>query len=350
MNMSWKRAKTKTPGWAAFDPNKQQNQVTNHDPYPPISTNITHKNPSKNANLTGKSFSSVLTHSSNLPDIMIATNTQNPPSSLTENSQTTKSVKNNFSQVYEKLKELHPWADENLIGDIVTAVDNDFSKASVLLKEMTGSVRLQEKKQENTGVLNVCPDSILNDNNVALKIMIDSLSMIPMEPEWEDDDDDVYIIHRKDAIKAIRSASRYSKAAKEAYLRRDHATAQELSIKAQEQWSISEKLNAKASKEIFLIRNSENDEWKLDLHGLHASEAVEFLQQHLVKIESQVRSKRRLLEVVTGKGSHSRGEATLPIAIKSFLNENGYYYNEGRIGVITIQPKFRQLLTALSNT
>lgn len=85
-----------------------------------------------------------------------------------------------------------------------------------------------------------------------------------------------------------RLASRHSKAATEAYLRSDHAAAQEFSQKAREEWSNAEKLNAKAAKEILAIRNCENDDWKLDLHGLHAAEAVQVLLEHLLKIESQV--------------------------------------------------------------
>ncbi|XP_023738312.1 uncharacterized protein LOC111886307 [Lactuca sativa] len=365
MNMSWKRAKT--PGWAAFDPNKQQKQVNNdeihNDPYPPISTNIptSHQsqNHSRNLDLNGRSFSSVLTHSSSLPD-MISNDIQNVPSGLMENNHNLRviveSKENNISHVYEKLKELHPWADEKLIEDIVAAVDNDIDKASSLLKEMTSPGSLQEKKEEENIEEHGLSGKVVVDDNVALRLIIDSLSMIPVEPEWEDDDD-VYIMHRKEAIKAMRSASRYSKAAKEAYLRKDHATAHEFSLKAREEWSASEKLNAKAANEILAIRNSENDDWKLDLHGLHASEAVQVLQQHLLKIEShlstnpkQQLSKRRLLEVITGKGSHSRGQAALPIAIKSFLTEKGYYSYEARIGVITVQPKFRQLSTILSST
>ncbi|CAH1424159.1 unnamed protein product [Lactuca virosa] len=377
MNMSWKRAKT--PGWAAFDPNKQQKQVNNdethNDPYPPISTNIhtsyQSQNHSRNLDLNGRSFSSVLTHSSSLPD-MISNDLQNVPTTLMENNHNerviVKSKEINISQVYGKLKELHPWADENLIEDIVAAVDNDIDKASTLLKEMTSPGSLQEKKEaefeENIEELlddHGLSRKVVVDDNVGLRLIIDSLSMIPVEPEWEDDDD-MYIMHRKEAIKAMRSASRYSKAAKEAYLRRDHATAHEFSLKAREEWSASEKLNAKAANEILAIRNSENDDWKLDLHGLHASEAVQVLQQHLLKIESHVSvtrstnpnkqqlSKPRLLEVITGKGSHSRGQAALPIAIKSFLTEKGYYYSEARIGVITVQPKFRQLSTILSST
>lgn len=119
-----------------------------------------------------------------------------------------------------------------------------------------------------------------------------------------------------------RLASRHSKAASDAYLRKDHVAAQEYSLRAREEWNNAEKLHAKAAKEILTIRNCENDDWKLDLHGLHATEAVQVLQEHLLKIESQLStkpdktnvkvcletekserqqlSKPRLLEVITG--------------------------------------------------
>lgn len=58
-------------------------------------------------------------------------------------------------------------------------------------------------------------------------------------------------------------------------------------MKAQENVLTAQELNAKAAKEIFRIRNSENDIWRLDLHGLHASEAIEALQEYLCRIESQ---------------------------------------------------------------
>ncbi|KAI3746743.1 hypothetical protein L6452_09182 [Arctium lappa] len=457
--MSWRRAKTS--GWAAFDPKKQQKEVidneTHNHPYPPISSNISTwdhcQNRSRNGDLTGRSFSSVLAHSASVPNMMASEDSRSPlyvatirndpnlvavrdgpdqvhAHTLVENSQiermTAKYIESDVCKLYEKLKELHPWANKNIIEDIVTAVDNDIDKASALLREMASPGRLPEKKEsefednieeyldssrlENTsphcGETTTFPEStqvsqsslaikndepsddhasgkVFLDDNDALGPIMDRLSRIPVEPEWEDDD--MYLMHRKEAIRAMRLASRHSKAATEAYLRRDHAAAQEFSVKAQEEWRTSEKLNANAAKEILAIRNCENDDWKLDLHGLHAAEAVQVLLEHLLKIESQVSrthskkpdktnlkvrstqatslesvnpgteksdiqqqaSRPRLLEVITGKGSHSQGPAALPVAIKNFLSEKGYYYYEARIGVITVQPKFRQLSTAL---
>lgn len=89
-----------------------------------------------------------------------------------------------------------------------------------------------------------------------------------------------------------RSASQHSRTATNAFQRGDHVSAQHHSLKAQEEWLAAERLNAKAAKEIFSIRNSKNGLWKLDLHGLHTSEAIITLQERLQQIENRVQPKR----------------------------------------------------------
>jgi hypothetical protein len=84
-----------------------------------------------------------------------------------------------------------------------------------------------------------------------------------------------------------RAATRHSQAASNAFLRGDHVAAKELSLRAQEERSTAEKLNNKAAEEIFHIRNSNNSIWKIDMHGLHASEAVAALERHLHMLEFQ---------------------------------------------------------------
>lgn len=91
-----------------------------------------------------------------------------------------------------------------------------------------------------------------------------------------------------------RSASQHSRAATNAYLRKDHASAKYHSSRAQEQWLAAKMLNDKAANEILRSRNSKNGLWKLDLHGLHAAEAVQALQEHLLKIETRNASNRSL--------------------------------------------------------
>ncbi|CAN4105549.1 unnamed protein product [Withania somnifera] len=233
---------------------------------------------------------------------------------------------------------------------------------------------LQSNSQE---LINNC---VSHENRLQYDGAVESMRFVPIEPEW--DEDDIYSIHRKDAVKITRSAARHSKAASEAYFRGDHLSAQHFSLKAREEWIAANRLNAQAAKEILTARNCKNDQWTLDLHGLHAKEAVQALQEHLQKIESQVthnlgahrnqvnlklgfrgaisvesssfidveneskgsplnKQRPAFLEVITGKGIHSRGQTALPMAIRSFLVENGYRYEETRPGVITVRPKFR---------
>ncbi|GJV99434.1 RNA-directed DNA polymerase, eukaryota [Tanacetum coccineum] len=75
-------------------------------------------------------------------------------------------------------------------------------------------------------------------------------------------------------LAAAPAASRYSKAATEVYLRRDRVAAHEFCQKAQKEWSNAEKLHTIAAKEILAIRNCENDDWTLDMNGLHATAHV----------------------------------------------------------------------------
>ncbi|MCL7043501.1 hypothetical protein MKW94_005843 [Papaver nudicaule] len=192
-----------------------------------------------------------------------------------------------------------------------------------------------------------------------VKLISGQLLTAPIEPEWQEDD--IYLSLRKDAIRATRSATQHSRAASNAFLRGDHYSAQELSRKAQAEWMAVEKLNHEAAQEILSIRNHKNDVWKLDLHGLHASEAVHALKEHLWRIEThtpltvhpnrdvkpkacspidsvsclnmavktenveEITSQRPgVLQVITGTGNHSRGgQAAIPMAVRSFLIENG---------------------------
>lgn len=111
----------------------------------------------------------------------------------------------------------------------------------------------------------------------------------------------------------IRSASRHSKASSDAYLRGDHLSAQIFSLKAEEEWIAADKLNSMAAKDILTLRNHNNDMWKLDLHGLHAAEAVQALQERLQKIESQVSSNC----LVAPKGDHKEPNTLVSASVQS---------------------------------
>ncbi|KAK6150690.1 hypothetical protein DH2020_015622 [Rehmannia glutinosa] len=407
-----------TSGWAAFDLKQRQRQQSlesdnDSEAYPMLSgPSALQSLFNKNRAPFEKPFSSVVVASVNFPSLMDAENRDlqrrvpgsNSCLGTAQNIETAVSIK-----AYEKLKSHHPWADESLIQDVLAGVNNNVDQALSLLEAMLISENkdAKSKKVESNGndvaSFDIQGDSLgekadvsfttndpFNDSYKESKDEAASMQLLgatkssPIEPELEWEEDDVYLLHRKDAIKMIRSASRHSKAANDAYVRGDHTSALRFSLKAQEEWSAAEKLNAKAAKEILNVRNCKNDPWTLDLHGLHAAEAVEALREHLRTVESLLspnclvasdgvykesslflaasvsstthvkmekfgrqhpisRQRPILLQVITGKGNHSRGAAALPSAIRNFLSEKGYHFDETRPGVIMIRPKFRKL-------
>lgn len=345
-----------TYGWAAFDrqhrPQKEKIDASSSDPFPPISGN-THAGPSSSLMRTSpsmmKPFSSVLRPCNPL---------ENP---------------------VKLLKDANPWADHGLIKDVLEGVNNDLNMASQILKSMISNdsedlkIPVAEEKShsnvhknkglmeeatpnENHSVLNGSSSSTSSENNSSFNAMDNGLIFsVPIEPELEEEDD-VYFNHRKDALKMMRAASNHSRAASNAFMCGDHVSARQLSQQAREEWAEAEKLNAKAAKEILMLKNANNDMSKLDLHGLHAVEAVRALEERLTKIESidrlkmgpackdattTTRPRQNVLHVITGTGTHSKGQASLPAAAKSFLIEKRYRFEEARPGVIDVHPKFR---------
>lgn len=280
----------------------------------------------------------------------------------------------------EKLKALYGWADESLIEDVLVAVNYELEQASASLESMAVMTlpensdpsdaseavenSLPDQSSEGSGPL--LPES-LGFENLHVTVARGHMPTAPPEPEWEEDD--VYLKHRKEALRMRRAANRHSREAERAYLRGDHSTARNISLKSKDEHLAADKLNAKAAAEILQIRNEKHkDIWKLDLHGLHAAEAVQALELRLEMIEyntsapsgpgtnqqsnfnTEQQSSGLLslrtwrpseLQVITGVGVHSRGGAALPIAIKNFLIDKGYKFSEARAGVIAVRPKFR---------
>ncbi|KAL1201140.1 hypothetical protein V5N11_008889 [Cardamine amara subsp. amara] len=417
--MSW--TKGKSSGWTAFDLKQRQKQGLESDieddPFPPVSASV---NTSldlrgklrRNHEPSEKSFSSVLLPPSKFPAL-----TENKDCGNRESGGGCRSKKpgalslpvNSHDSAFMKLKEMNSWADDNLIMDILLSTEDNFEMALAFLEGMVSSSNSADKGndkkaeeptskmaaryiyedagkydlQESDGrsfLGNASDDEKLSIDISELDSIIQRLQSIPIEPEWEEDD--LYLSHRKDALKMMRSASNHSRAAQNAFLRHDHASAKQHSEKAKEDWLTAEKLNAEAAKKIIDLTNKNNDIWKLDLHGLHATEAVQVLQERLRKIEGQFtvnrsvspnrgrsknaalrsasqepfgrldvegmhcqrtfsREPRNSLQVVTGIGKHSRGHASLPLAVKTFFEDNRYRFDDTRPGVITVRPKFR---------
>ncbi|MCO5558969.1 hypothetical protein L7F22_051181 [Adiantum nelumboides] len=274
------------------------------------------------------------------------------------------------TQAVSRLHARHPWADASLISDIFHTLGSDEESASALLVSMSTD---NMERVSAVSDAECCSLLRLNDANKELCEQVcdatDESKPVPVEPEWEEDD--LYLIKRRDALKVSRASGKHSHGAYKAFLNGDYNKAKVLSKQAREERVEAERLHAEAAKEILEARNGETakDLWRLDLHGLHANEAVAVLQHRLQEIEKGMsnpsyvqagslsqRSSKNLdvekgsalkspllakdLKVITGVGNHSRGVGSLPVAIQSFLIQNRYKFEELRPGVVVVHPKF----------
>lgn len=97
------------------------------------------------------------------------------------------------------------------------------------------------------------------------------------------------------------------------------------------------KAHREAAKALYEVRNQHltsntaashdtNDEFYIDLHGLHPEEAVEYLENVLV---SHARLGRRIVYAITGTGHHSKnGKDKVGKAVRNWLNELSYTFRE----------------------
>lgn len=381
------KQKIPNSGWAAFDRRWRgtdgRRDETDVSSFPALSdsraSNSSSSSVTENNRPKSKPFASVVRPSDDFAAVNNGSGNKHPGNFVDNVNYGAISVSDNKIKL---LKDAHSWANSNLIEDVLAAVNDDVGQASDLLKAMvppdllTGEGKASGQLSAEMNKENATADNRHPDSSHLLPLPV-NLSSIPLEPELEELDDD-YLNHRKDALKMMRAATKHSQAASNAFLRGDHAAAKELSFRAQEERVIAEKLNNKAAEEIFRIRNGNNDIWKIDMHGLHASEAVAVLERHLHMIEFQPRGnnaastnelakygdaysesatgsnvvfasekvvlcrrKQAILHVITGIGKHSKGQASLPVAVRGFLIEHGYRFDELRPGVFTVRPKFR---------
>lgn len=200
--MSSRRAKAHSvSGWTAFDLKQRRKQLAAADsnPYPSLSGLTAPQSLlNRNESLLDKPFSSVLAPSINFPSLKDIKNEKLPasPSSL---GTTAVAVDTNG-----KLKDLHPWADESLIQDVLAGVNNNVLEASSLLEAMVITDHQVDKKLDT-------PDASLGFNHNKQPMdeestlqLLDTIKSLPVEPEPEWGEDDVYLIYRKDAIRMTR--------------------------------------------------------------------------------------------------------------------------------------------------
>lgn len=228
------RGRCKPRGWAAMSLEycQKQSQIVSDDPFPPLQTNSTDSIlPSPSSNIP--SFSSIVQSFADFPPMV--ENVDSSPIEITEG------YGGDFS--LSKLQRLHSWADQSLVEDVMTMVNNDTDKATALLREMFSSngskVKCEMKEKdisdcydfeckkrgdeksllESTSdltadvadlsstledVLIFAPRELMDSETATanMKLILGHLKSFPVEPEWEEND--VYMSHRRDALKMMR--------------------------------------------------------------------------------------------------------------------------------------------------
>ncbi|EFJ44740.1 hypothetical protein VOLCADRAFT_95112 [Volvox carteri f. nagariensis] len=150
---------------------------------------------------------------------------------------------------------------------------------------------------------------------------------------------DAYFRHRHAALKLDYAWRKKMNKASAAFAAGARALGQRLVSEAQELRRQAAAAHREAAEQIVAEMNQgrQLSEWELDLHGLHAAEAVEQLMPTATVRQAPVvdtaaataklLAARRVLRVIVGKGLHSsRGEASLPRVVESYLIDKGYRY------------------------
>ncbi|XP_024403232.1 uncharacterized protein [Physcomitrium patens] len=265
-----------------------------------------------------------------------------------------------------RLRERYGWADDRLLRDVLQAVGGDEDVACGQLDAMAEPS--SPPPEGPGGKFDVAGDGLRSAGAV------------------ECEKNDVYLKNRREALRMSRARGKNARAAYNAYMAGDHALAKQYSREAHENWKTAEILHAQAAEEILYSRNADGvfNVWTIDLHGLHATEAVMALQERLAYLEEELAknpgflySSQRVpnslsdvkgeglgvnglmngkheqslplaasravvksdLSVITGVGRHSKGGPSLPLAVKNFLLSNGYKFTEPRPGAVSVAPK-----------
>lgn len=218
--------KVENLGWAAFDRKHRKKECDgpedNVDAFPSLEnlhSSLATKSLISNNFKPMKPFTSVVQRNLELPPLetsfKIGGKTDNMCQKYVDHQAT---AKTQGVSAIKLLMDVHTWADQQLIEDVLSAVNDDLDQASVLLKDMASTdskteteasfsdpiILIKDQCEEESNCIQ--KDSVLSDN-VHKAFISNKLFCIPAEPEWEEDD--VYLNHRKDALKMVRYSISY---------------------------------------------------------------------------------------------------------------------------------------------
>ena len=168
---------------------------------------------------------------------------------------------------------------------------------------------------------------------------------------------EAYADLRAEARDHARVRNQYFQQATQAYLVGNKALAKELGAKGRQHNERMKDLHDVAAQEIFQSRNKNGiaggrsdtssssssgaATTMIDLHGLHVSEAVRYLEETMAVIKRKHANQQRsgakvVLRVVVGVGSHGKVRARVPTAVKQRLDELQVEYIEKYEGLLEV--------------
>lgn len=138
---------------------------------------------------------------------------------------------------------------------------------------------------------------------------------------------------RSGAMAEARARNRFYQEARMAFVAGNHRAANECSRKAKQHDKAMRALHKQAAELTVRNRNAGNGKRNvLDLHGLHVSEAVHYLDAWLKELQRC--HEYEVCYVITGAGVHSHLSAhrrgrLLP-AVRGFIRDNDFRFKEGK--------------------
>ncbi|KAL9050647.1 MAG: hypothetical protein Q9162_006506 [Coniocarpon cinnabarinum] len=148
-----------------------------------------------------------------------------------------------------------------------------------------------------------------------------------------------YLKARSAAIKHGGARNKFLQSAAQAWNRNDVRAAKALSLRGQSENELMREAHRTAAHHLYDLRNrshgvsgSDDDEVYVDLHGLHPTEAVSYLDAALKNQRSAskiYRERNSILYAIVGTGHHSKGgRDKVGKAIRAYLNDARYLFRE----------------------
>lgn len=128
---------------------------------------------------------------------------------------------------------------------------------------------------------------------------------------------------RAEAAEQASVRNKYFDRAAAAFKRNDGATAKKMGALGRDANERMKELHRQAADSIFATRNPPHVQDVIDFHGLHVSEAIE-------RLPAALEGKHGKVRILTGTGHHTKGtgRARLRPAVKKWLQENGFFFEE----------------------